>query len=95
MIPLPGHSRGHCGVAVRADGQWLLHYGDAAAPFYDRRWIERYARPPGWLVRWAGSGAQQTRLEELWRKHGDEVQFIFAHDSLGLADRQSTQTAPN
>ena len=88
LIPLPGHSRGHCGVAVRADGGWLFHFGDAASPFYDHRWTDRYGRPPAWLVKLAGSEAQQGRLEELWRGHGDSVQFIFAHDALGLADRQ-------
>lgn len=31
LVPLPGHSRGHAGVAVRqAGGRWLLHAGDAA-----------------------------------------------------------------
>ncbi|GAB2979857.1 MBL fold metallo-hydrolase [Nocardioides montaniterrae] len=30
MIPLPGHTRGHSGIAVRReDGTWLLHAGDA------------------------------------------------------------------
>ncbi len=29
LIPLPGHSRGHCGVAVRTGSGWLLHCGDA------------------------------------------------------------------
>ncbi len=29
LIPLEGHSRGHCGVAVRTQDGWLLHAGDA------------------------------------------------------------------
>ena len=30
LVPLHGHTRGHCGVAVRRhDGGWLLHAGDA------------------------------------------------------------------
>jgi glyoxylase-like metal-dependent hydrolase (beta-lactamase superfamily II) len=29
MIPLPGHTLGHCGIAVRAKDKWLLHAGDA------------------------------------------------------------------
>lgn len=34
LVPLPGHTPGHCGVAVRVadaggDGEWLLHAGDA------------------------------------------------------------------
>ncbi len=29
LIPLFGHSPGHCGVAVEAEAQWLMHCGDA------------------------------------------------------------------
>src|SRR5690606_12150282 len=29
LIPLPGHSMGHAGVAVRGERGWLLHAGDA------------------------------------------------------------------
>ena len=30
LVPLPGHSRGHAGVAIRTGGDdWLLHAGDA------------------------------------------------------------------
>jgi glyoxylase-like metal-dependent hydrolase (beta-lactamase superfamily II) len=29
MIPLPGHSAGHCGVAVSTTEGWMLHCGDA------------------------------------------------------------------
>jgi hypothetical protein len=29
LVPLPGHTLGHCGVAYREDGRWSLHAGDA------------------------------------------------------------------
>lgn len=29
LVPLPGHTRGHCGVAVKTNRGWLLHAGDA------------------------------------------------------------------
>jgi glyoxylase-like metal-dependent hydrolase (beta-lactamase superfamily II) len=29
LIPLHGHTRGHCGVAVRTETGWVLHAGDA------------------------------------------------------------------
>jgi glyoxylase-like metal-dependent hydrolase (beta-lactamase superfamily II) len=32
LVPLFGHTRGHCGVVVRTDSGWLFHVG-AAAPF--------------------------------------------------------------
>jgi glyoxylase-like metal-dependent hydrolase (beta-lactamase superfamily II) len=35
LIPLFGHSRGHCGVAVRRDDGWLFHVADAAPIDFD------------------------------------------------------------
>ncbi len=29
LVPLAGHTRGHCGVAVETSGGWILHCGDA------------------------------------------------------------------
>ncbi len=29
LLPLFGHTAGHCGVAIRQDDRWLLHVGDA------------------------------------------------------------------
>jgi glyoxylase-like metal-dependent hydrolase (beta-lactamase superfamily II) len=29
LVPLIGHTRGHCGVAVKSPSGWLLHCGDA------------------------------------------------------------------
>lgn len=29
LIPMPGHTMGHCGVATKLDDQWILHCGDA------------------------------------------------------------------
>lgn len=29
LVPLPGHSRGHCGVAIKDGPGWLFHAGDA------------------------------------------------------------------
>ena len=36
LIPLPGHTRGHCGVAIQTPKGWLLHCGDATYPFSTR-----------------------------------------------------------
>ena len=30
LLPLPGHTRGHCGVAIRTSGGWVLYASDAA-----------------------------------------------------------------
>ena len=29
LVPLFGHTNGHCGVAINHDGSWILHVGDA------------------------------------------------------------------
>ncbi|MFE8071805.1 MBL fold metallo-hydrolase [Marinobacteraceae bacterium S3BR75-40.1] len=44
MIPLIGHSRGHCGVAVDTTDGWLLHCGDAY--FNHTEVAGRKATPP-------------------------------------------------
>lgn len=44
LVPLPGHSRGHAGVAVqRDDDQWLFHCGDA---YFHRNQITPGAKAP-------------------------------------------------
>ena len=46
LVPLPGHTRGHCGVAVRRSDDWLLHCGDA---YFHRSEVEPGSgeAPPG------------------------------------------------
>ena len=43
FIPLYGHSRGHCGVAIKTSGGWLFHVGDAGAVYNNET--------PGWLIK--------------------------------------------
>lgn len=43
LVPLHGHSRGHCGVAVRAGSGWFFQAGDAGAVYNDVS--------PAWLIR--------------------------------------------
>lgn len=53
LVPLHGHSYGHCGVAVMTDEGWLFHVGDAA-PIglgdYAPRWLVRLVLGP-WAPR--------------------------------------------
>ena len=44
LVPLFGHSRGHCGVAIETPAGWHFHVGDAGPAK-----LEAYA--PSWLVR--------------------------------------------
>ncbi len=43
LVPLFGHSRGHCGVAIRTKRGWFFHAGDAGA-VYDHT-------TPAWLIK--------------------------------------------
>ena len=91
LVPLRGHTRGHCGVAVRRpSGGWFLHAGDAYF------WSGELTRPPTCpaglrlfqsLVQTdAGARrASQERLRELHARHGHEVTVFSAHDAGELA----------
>jgi glyoxylase-like metal-dependent hydrolase (beta-lactamase superfamily II) len=92
LVPLPGHSRGHTAVAVRAQPatgsgpQWLLHAGDAY--FYHGEIDPARPRtPPGLrlfqtVLQTDGNARRhnQARLRELAAEHGAQVAIFSAHD---------------
>lgn len=96
LVPLGGHVRGHCGVAVRTDDGWLLHAGDAyfhGADVPQRRaptstggrvprGLARYERTAS--LDWKERCANLERLRELARAHGDAVRIVPAHDAAEL-----------
>lgn len=91
LVPLPGHSRGHCAVAVRSDEvrhggpEWLLHCGDAY--FFHLEKDDAECCPPA-LARFqstiafddAARRANARRVRELHREHGRKVRVFSAHD---------------
>lgn len=88
MIPLPGHTPGHAGIAVRGDRGWLLHAGDA---YFFHGQIETPAvrAPLGLRVfqRRADTDraqriANQARLTALRAAHGAEVTIFNGHDPV-------------
>jgi glyoxylase-like metal-dependent hydrolase (beta-lactamase superfamily II) len=90
LVPLPGHTPGHCGVAVWTRAGWLLQCGDAAAPRHRAtQWREDQVEAPtsriipSRVVRWS-NGRQAERLRLLVRKHGSEVEVISGHDIAGF-----------
>jgi glyoxylase-like metal-dependent hydrolase (beta-lactamase superfamily II) len=97
LIPLPGHTRGHCGIAIRTPEGWLLQCGDAAAPLHPASDIHGLdpskhtaAGLPVWLVERL-MGSNVPKLRELLSNHGDEIQAISAHDihsyRMNIGDR--------
>lgn len=96
LIPLVGHSRGHCAVAVDTSNGWLLHCGDA---YFFRGEI---ATPPHcpWGLRLfervinifpLARLHNQQRLRSLAQQHSDEVQIFCAHDPFELETCRANQ----
>ncbi len=84
LVPLMGHTRGHCGVAVKAGDRWLLHGGDAY--FSSNEMMDPPTCPPGLsffqrVVAVDGHErlANQARLRELAKSHPGEVEMFCAH----------------
>lgn len=98
LIPLPGHTRGHCGVAVRKPGagadQWLLHCGDA---YFSHEEVQTPPDCPMGLrlfqtvveVQRSARLENRQRLRELALSQSDTVDLICAHDPLDL-ERMAT-----
>ncbi len=86
LVPLPGHTRGHVGVAVDSGRGWLLHAGDAfflgstIDPVNPRTPLFWKAYGMGAIV---GSAYRenQRRLLELKRDHGHEITIVNSHDA--------------
>ena len=86
LVPLPGHTSGHCGVVTGTPGEWLFNCGDAASPFH--RDVDIHYRPeaqqplnfiPGRITR-RMIGPHVPQLRALLKQRGDEIQIISSHD---------------
>jgi glyoxylase-like metal-dependent hydrolase (beta-lactamase superfamily II) len=88
LVPLPGHTAGHAGVAVETGRGWLLHAGDAY--FYRGEMDPRgYRCTPGLRAYQAlmeqdrrARLANQRRLRGLVARHGGAVRVFCAHDAV-------------
>jgi glyoxylase-like metal-dependent hydrolase (beta-lactamase superfamily II) len=86
LVSLPGHTTGHCGVAIETDGGWLLHAGDAASRHHRATDVGPAPDTPQVMVPlpapFAESflGGHVDELRELYRDHGDEVDIVSGHD---------------
>ncbi|MEO6974104.1 MAG: MBL fold metallo-hydrolase [Rhodoferax sp.] len=86
VIPLPGHTPGHCGIAVRTPDKWLLHAGDS---YFFHGQIQTPPLPVPLALRvfqrktdtdHAARVANQERLRVLNAHHGAEVSIFNSHD---------------
>jgi len=87
LIPLPGHTRGHAGVAIAESPHgWLLHCGDA---YFYREEIQEPPRCTPGLRAYQTLMEQnraerlqnQARLRALVQAHDDSVRLFCAHDA--------------
>ncbi|MFN3945996.1 MAG: MBL fold metallo-hydrolase [Allosphingosinicella sp.] len=90
MVPMPGHTWGHAGIAVRSGDSWFLHAGDA---YFYRGEVRSRARrcTPGLRayqtmmeVDRRRRFANQDRLRRLSLTHAAEVTIVCAHDPVEL-----------
>jgi glyoxylase-like metal-dependent hydrolase (beta-lactamase superfamily II) len=85
FVRLPGHTLGHCGVAVDTDSGWLLHAGDA---YFDPREVHQTRRKCAagvGLFQWVVATDQRLRRrsqDQLRRLVADhpEITVFSAHD---------------
>ncbi|MGD2147477.1 MAG: MBL fold metallo-hydrolase [Anaerolineae bacterium] len=73
LVPLFGHSRGHCGVAFQTESSWLFHVGDAAH-------MDPTEGTPLWIVRLV-LGPHTPRLRQFQAAHRD-IQITTGHMPL-------------
>lgn len=82
LVPLFGHTLGHCGVAIAQGGRWTLHVGDA---YYLRVELDTDDHPVSQLAALRADDDDARRrslrqLRRLAREHADEIAMFGYHD---------------
>ncbi|HAZ13728.1 MAG: hypothetical protein A2X86_16610 [Bdellovibrionales bacterium GWA2_49_15] len=85
ILPLPGHTSGHVGVAIQNGAKWVLHAGDS---YYDQNEVQGDGPViVGWKIfqRIVHEDHElamknQKRLRKLMREHAAEVEIFCSHD---------------
>ena len=97
LVPLPGHTHGHCSVAYREEGKWCLHAGDA---YFDTK-INFLEHAPGLNIEIAfqtnadDRRASLKKLKTLRAAHGKEVQLFCTHDQQEFMDWTTRRGKPD
>ncbi|WP_206108206.1 MBL fold metallo-hydrolase [Paludisphaera soli] len=82
LVPLFGHTLGHCGVAVGLGDRWLLHVGDA---YYLRAELADDGHPVSTLAAMRADDDVQRRaslqsLRRLAQEHPGRIEMLGYHD---------------
>lgn len=91
LVPLTGHSSGHCGVAVKTSDRWILHCGDAY--FFHSEMAEHdHVCTPGLrlfqrLIETDHKARinNQERLRELKKNNEGKLELFCSHDHVELS----------
>ncbi|WP_187488520.1 MBL fold metallo-hydrolase [Duffyella gerundensis] len=90
LVPLPGHTLGHAGIAIRQPNGWLLHGGDAWFYRGELHQAQRHCTPGlrfyQWMMQADGAARRQNqqRLRELSLAHSNDITFFCSHDAQEL-----------
>ena len=80
LVPLFGHTTGHCGVAVKADNKWLFYIGDA---YYMRVELSDTQHPVNELAKFRADDNDLRltldRIRKFFSEH-PEVEVFGYHD---------------
>jgi glyoxylase-like metal-dependent hydrolase (beta-lactamase superfamily II) len=82
LVPLFGHTVGHCGVAIRRAERWVLHVGDS---YYLRVELTTDNHPVSMLTAQRADDNHQRKaslehVRQLARDHRDEIDLFGYHD---------------
>jgi glyoxylase-like metal-dependent hydrolase (beta-lactamase superfamily II) len=94
IVPLPGHTAGHAGVAINQGDEWLLHAGDA---YFHRGQMAIPPVCPPLLKAFQTitavddrtRKANGERLRELSAAAGDRLRIVCSHDPHELEREQA------
>lgn len=94
LVPLVGHTRGHCGVAVNTENGWLLHAGDAYFHHHQLKPFVPTCPPALALIQtieqwnWFKFANNVQRLGELHQTSKD-LRIVCSHDPEELQQCQT------
>jgi glyoxylase-like metal-dependent hydrolase (beta-lactamase superfamily II) len=87
MVPLPGHTPGHVGVAVKGPRGWMLHAGDA---YLNRAEVHGNGHAPPLAAAYermmadddAAQRESQARLRQMIRAPDSNLAVFCTHDAV-------------
>jgi glyoxylase-like metal-dependent hydrolase (beta-lactamase superfamily II) len=89
LVSLPGHSRGHAGIAIELHGRWLLFTGDATLPHDEPGDNALLRSASSRLAAWGAPGVRErddtaARLRALGRNQAGKIIMVSSHDPADL-----------